>query len=146
MPTIGATGTATCPVAAMWNYFQHTEPAQGGPLFVDRAAAPLQYPSALRVLRMHIGSAGHLYGLHSFRVGGAQALALAGRSVFYIMGRGRWKTTESVSRYVAPPSDTQCSDAKAMSTTAMQRKRASRPQKGDAWHTHLEGGRVLPQL
>ena len=49
-PTIGATGTATCPVAAMRNYFQHTRPAPGGPLFVDSAAAPLQYPSALRVL------------------------------------------------------------------------------------------------
>ena len=146
MPTIGATGTATCPVSAMWSYFQHIKPAPGGPLFVDSASAPLQYPSALRVLRMHIGATGHLYGLHSFRVGGAQALALAGRSVFYIMGRGRWKTTESVSRYVAPPPDTQCSDARAMSTTAMQRKRASRPQNGDAWHTHLEGGRVLPQL
>ena len=102
----------------MWNYFQ------------------------LRVLRMHTGSAGHvhLYGVYSFRVGGAQALALAGRSVVYIMGRG------GVSRYVAPPSDTQCSYAKAMSTTAMQWKRVSRPQKGDAWHTHLEDGRVLPQL
>ena len=145
-PTIGATRTATCPVAAMWDYFQHTRPKPEGPLFGNRAAAPLQYKSALKVLRMHIGPTGHLYGLHSFRVGGAQALALAGRSVFYIMGRGRWKTTESVSRYVAPPSDTQCSDAVAMSTTAEQRKRTARPQKGEAWHTHLEGGRVLPQL
>ena len=61
MPTVGATSTPTCPVAAMWSYFQHTKPAPGGPLFVDTAAAPLQYPSALRVLRMHIGAAGHLY-------------------------------------------------------------------------------------
>ena len=128
---------------------------------MDTAGAPLQYASALGVLRMHIGPAGHLYSLHNFRVGGAQALALAGRSVFYIMGRGRWKTTESVSRYVAPPSDTQCSDARAMSTTIIRRpharamsttvrrcarKKTARPQKGDAWHTHLEGGRVLPQL
>ena len=86
MPTIGATGTATCPVVAMWSYLEHTRPAPGGPLFVDRTATPPQYPSALRVLQMHIGSTGHLYGLHSFRVGSAQALALAGRSVSYIMG------------------------------------------------------------
>ena len=47
MPTIGATGTATCPVSAMWSYFQHIRPAPNGPLFVDSASAPLQYPSAL---------------------------------------------------------------------------------------------------
>jgi hypothetical protein len=43
MPTVGATGTpiATCLVAAMWSYFQHTKPAPEGPLFVDTAAAPL---------------------------------------------------------------------------------------------------------
>ena len=99
MPTIGAADTPTCPGSAMWSYFQHIKPAPNGPLFVDSTSAPLENPSALRVLRMLIGATGHLYGLHSFRVGGAQALALAGRSVFYIMGRGRWKTTESVSRY-----------------------------------------------
>ena len=52
---------------------------------------------------MHIGVEGYLYGLHSFRVGGAQALALSGRSVRYIMSRGRWKSPESVATYVAAP-------------------------------------------
>ena len=54
----------------------------------------LQYSSALKVLKMHVGTEGYLYGLHSFRVGGAEALALAGKSVRYIMSRGRWKSPE----------------------------------------------------
>ena len=60
---------------------------------------------------MHIGSTGHLYGLHRFHVGGAQALALAGRSVLYTMSRGRCKSSESVARYVEAPAYVQCADA-----------------------------------
>ena len=86
---IGATGKDTCPVAAMWTYFKSNKPDPEGPLFTTPDGGALRYASALRVLRMHIGPKGRLYGLHSFRVGGAQALALAGRSVLYIMSRGR---------------------------------------------------------
>ena len=42
-------------------------------------------------------------GLHSFRVGGAQALALQGVSPQYIMAKGRWKCYDSVARYVSIP-------------------------------------------
>ena len=71
------------------------------PLFANTAArsptANLQYLTALKVLRMHIGSTRPLCGLHSYStVGGTQALALAGRCVLYMTGRSRWKTTESV--------------------------------------------------
>ena len=59
-------------------------------------------------------SDGELYGLHSFRVGGAQALALAGRTYEYIMSRGRWSSIESVLRYVETPLDIKISDAAAM--------------------------------
>ena len=142
---IGATGKDTCPVAAMWKYFKHNKPTEEGPLFTTPGGGALQYNSALRVLRMHIGPTGDLYGLHSFRVGGAQALALAGRSVLYIMSRGRWKSSESVSRYVAAPAYVQCADARDMSLTEEQRKTRQLPQQLGAWHTNLENGEVLPQ-
>ena len=119
---IGATGKDTCPVAAMWTYFKSNKPEPEGPLFATPHGGALRYASALRVLRMHSGQKGHLYGLHSFRVGGAQALALAGRSVLYIMSRGRWKSSESVARCVAAPAYAQCADASDMSLTEEQRK------------------------
>ena len=143
---IGATHLATCPVAAMWAYFKHVRPAPDGLLFTSPEGLPLRYPSALKVLQMHIGADGYLYGLHSFRVGGAQALALAGRSVRYIMSRGRWKSAESVATYVAAPDYILANDAIDMSRNNHQRCSTERPQKWGAWHTNLEGGEVLPQM
>ena len=142
---VGATSLSTCPVMAMWLYFKLAKPPAEGPLFTSKGCA-LQYTSALKVLQWHIGDDGYLYGLHSFRVGGAQALALAGRSVRYIMSRGRWKSPESVATYVAAPDFVLAEDAKDMSMTQRQRKGIERPQKWGAWHTNLEGGEVLPQL
>ena len=98
-----------------------TKPPARGPLFVTNTGA-LHYGKTLKVLRVLIGNGWSLYGLHSFRVGGAQALALTDRSVVYIMARGRWKSSESVSRYVAAPDDVLCDDAAAMSVTAVQRR------------------------
>ena len=104
---IGRVNGPTCPVNAMWQYFQYAKPPPDGPLFVTKTGA-LHYSTALKILRVLIGHGWSLYGLHSFRVGGAQALALAGRSVVYIMARGRWKSSDSVSRYVAAPDDVLC--------------------------------------
>ena len=77
---IGATDLNTCPAKAMWSYSKQAKPPAEGPPFVSNGYA-LQYSPALKVLQMHIWVEGYLYGLHSFRVGGTQALALAGRSV-----------------------------------------------------------------
>ena len=80
-----------------------------GPLFPG-----LKYASMLRILRKLLKKDTELYGMHSFRVGGAQAMALAGRSFQYIMAKGRWKSVESVTRYVETPMEIKISDAKAM--------------------------------
>ena len=143
---IGATGLATCPVKAMHLYMRNNKPDAEGPLFTDPAGRALMYKSALKVMQMHIGAAGYLYGLHSFRVGGAQALALAGRSVRYIMSRGRWKSPDSVATYVAAPAYILANDSRDMSVTEDKRCNTERPQNWGAWHTNLEGGEVLPQL
>ena len=49
-------------------------------------------------------------------------MALAGRSVAYIMSRGRWKSLESVCRYVTTPDSTKAADSAAMAMTAEQRR------------------------
>ena len=54
------------------------------------------------------------YGGHSFRIGGSQALAAAGRSITYIMSYGRWRCTDSVLRYVKNPLHVRVMDATHM--------------------------------
>ena len=54
------------------------------------------------------------YGGHSFRIGAAQALALAGRSMEYTMAMGRWRCTESVLTYVRVPTQIRVLDIRDM--------------------------------
>ena len=54
------------------------------------------------------------YGGHSFRVGGAQGLALSQHSLPYIMCYGRWRSVESVMTYVSTPMHMREHDARAM--------------------------------
>ena len=107
--TIGATGEDHCPVACMQAYLQTARPNRTGPLFPG-----LRYQSMLTTLRRLIHKDRELYGLHSFRVGGAQALAMAGRSFEYIMSKGRWKNVESVVRYVETPLEIRMTDSRDM--------------------------------
>jgi hypothetical protein len=51
------------------------------------------------------------YGGHSFRIGGSQALAAAGKSITYIMSYGRWSCIDSVLRYVKTPEFVRIMDA-----------------------------------
>jgi len=135
---VGSTNGRTCPVRAMWKYINHAKPAPDGPLFPG-----LRYNTMLRMTRRLIGTDGELYGMHSFRVGGAQAMALAGRSAAYIMGRGRWKNIESVSRYVEAPHDVKASDSAAMAQT--EQERAMRRNGWGGTHTPSERERLLPR-
>ena len=109
--TVGRTGGGYCPVGCMARYIKNQKPGRDGPLFPG-----MRYRTMLTVMRKMIGRNKKLYGLHSFRVGGAQALALAGRSYEYIMAKGRWKHVESVIRYVETPVEIKASDATAMTT------------------------------
>ena len=71
-------------------------------------------------------------------------MALAGRSAAYIMGRGRWKNIESVSRYVEAPDDVKASDSAAMAQT--EQERATRRNGWGGTHTPSERERLLPRL
>ena len=99
----------------------------------------------LRVLRSRMKDTHNLYGLHSFRVGGAQALALQGASPEYIMAKGRWKCYASVARYVALPKDVKKLDSwyMARSEQALNRNTAYRE-----WgkHTTSTLGGLIPNF
>ena len=97
----------------------------------------LRYTTMLPTLRKMIGKDAELYGLHNFRVGGAQALAMAGRSFEYIMAKGRWKCVESVIRYVETPLEIRITDSRDMT---MQRTAPPR-QPQSVW-----GGEHDPEM
>jgi hypothetical protein len=137
---VGSTHTAECPVWAMWTYIGAWRPKSTGPLFPG-----LRYATMMKTTRHLLGEDSELYGMHSFRVGGAQAMALAGCSAVYIMSRGRWKCVESVSRYVEATESVKAADSAEMAKTARQRATGNRT---DSWwkkHTQPEGERLLPQ-
>ena len=137
---VGATHLKECPVHNAWTYMSHDRPDPEGPLFPG-----LTYATMLKTTRSLIGRNPELYGMHSFRVGGAQAMALAGRSAAYIMGRGRWKNIESVSRYVEAPENTKAGDSLAMARTQGQRALDTVRYGWGNQHTQPEGERLLPR-
>ena len=137
---IGSTTTATCPVSAVWNYMNLMNPEPTKALFPG-----LKYPTMLRTTRLLLGKDAELYGLHSLRVGGAQALALSGRSVAYIMAKGRWKNIESVTRYVEVPDDIKTTDSAAMARTQAQRAHGPQHYGYGQQHTLPERESLLPQ-
>ena len=107
-----------CPVLAMWRYL-------GARGVVDSRSAlfvvngrPWAYRNMMADLRTMLLDVGvpdvSVYGGHSFRVGGAQALAMAGKLVTYIMAYGRWNCVDSVMRYVKAPDFVRLTDAMDM--------------------------------
>lgn len=136
---VGSTTDKNCPVTAMWTYMKYKKLNPTGPLFPG-----LQYTTMLRTTRHLLGKDSNLYGMHSLRVGGAQAMALAGSSATYIMSRGRWKHIESVSRYVEAPEEIKAADSAAMAKTAQQRAEAH-PTSNWGRHTLSERESLLPQ-
>ena len=93
--------------------------ALASPLFT-LDGAPMTYAQLQRTLRWALRKVGGVdpkaYGGHSFRVGGAQALAMAGRSTPYIMAMGRWRCVELVLTYVQTPLEYRMTDASDMMT------------------------------
>ena len=124
---VGATSDMACGVAAMWRYMCGTSrKSQSAPLFM-RGQAVVTYTQMLSAVKAHVKAAGpnvdpKMYGGHSFRIGGSQALAAAGRSITYIMSYGRWRCTESVLRYVKTPLYIRMLDAHHMADAATSTK------------------------
>ena len=114
---MGATQASLCPVAAMWAYMCNTSHMHDmAPLFTLDGKT-VGYAHLLKAVKTHasaIGLPAKHYGGHSFRIGGSQALAAAGRSITYIMSYGRWRCTASVLRYVKTPLHIRLLDATHM--------------------------------
>lgn len=107
---IGATGTDVCPVSAMHHYLdlraRCTAVEGGDPLFVNEAGHRLSYTdfvSAVKVMCRQLGINDSLYSGHSFRKGGASALAACGFPAHVIKAMGRWKS-ECYMLYISLPS------------------------------------------
>ena len=71
-------------------------------------------------------------------------MALAGCSSAYIMSQGRWRTEESVSRYVEIPDDIKSGVSRAMATTAKDRSRGAATHDWGSKHTQSKRERLLP--
>ena len=121
---VGATGPGDpgfCPVMAMWAYLEAR--GQGppeAPLFTYGDGKPATYARLCKLVQSALRNGGmpahecKHYAGHSFRIGGAQALALAGRSVEYVMAMGRWRCLESVMTYVGAPHEMRMTDVADM--------------------------------
>jgi hypothetical protein len=136
--TLGATTTDPdiCPVRSMQTYLRARNPPKEGPLYLG-----LTYRTMLKTTRKLIKHHPELYGLHSFRVGGAQAMAIAGRSFAYIMAKGRWKHIESVIRYVETPLHISTGDSELMTRAQRTTPGHSTPQVWGEAHSNTEMGR-----
>ena len=122
---VGRTGEpALCAVAHMWDYMAQVDADPTGPLFSSHGVA-VTYARMRTVLTeclTRVGEKAVHYGGHSFRIGGAQALACAGKSVLYIMSYGRWRCVDSVLRYVTTPEFIRTMDAADMAAAVTDGK------------------------
>ena len=109
-----------CAVAAMWSYMEANRALPAAAPLLQCNGKPYAYARLVGDLRAALLRSGMApaevasYAGHSFRIGGAQALALAGYSLPYIMAMGRWKCVESVLTYVKTPTMLRVRDAGAM--------------------------------
>jgi len=96
-------GTSSCAVLTLWNLFTEDPQPITSPLFDFRTAAErqrnshntprrAQFVSLISKVLLSTGFNDHGISSHSFRRGGATALARAGASEAQIMHAGRWRS------------------------------------------------------
>jgi hypothetical protein len=118
---VGITGHTLCAVSLMWRYLKHRGPCgPHEPLFANNNGSAWSYAQMRRAMTASLTLAGmpadqqRNIGGHSFRIGGAQALALARKPAAYIMAYGRWRCMQSLLRYIETPYEIRLQDAKDM--------------------------------
>ena len=92
-----------CPVSALAHFLAVRNQAPG-PLFIFRNGAFLTRDNVVSVLREAFPAQANI-NTHSFRIGGASALAVAGVPEYIIQILGRW-SSDSFLRYIHIPSTT----------------------------------------
>lgn len=92
--TFDSTGHQICAVVALRRMLAATpRAARCGPLFIDAYGAPITYRAWYEVVKMalpRLGLSPKLYGLHSFRRGGATALYNQTRDIELVESVGGW--------------------------------------------------------
>ncbi len=98
-----------CPVNILHNYMSESIVCKDNYVFcnfpANGAVRRLSYGRAREVLLNVLDAAGKNslnYGWHSLRAGGCTAALEKGASVGSVMRHGRWRTSQAMSRYVAP--------------------------------------------
>jgi hypothetical protein len=105
---VAATGTSTCPVAAMVRYLSHGWHGPSLPLFTLASGEFLTRAHLTTTLRRLLQATGlspqqaKQYGSHSLRIGAATEAAAAGLPTWLIQAAGRWKST-AYQRYIRSP-------------------------------------------
>ena len=90
-----------CPVQALKNYLK-LRPICGGPLFISLDKRPLDRKLIAKALKATLSLNGYnpdSYNTHSFRVGKASDMAIAGVPEAVIRKAGRW-TTDAFKQYI----------------------------------------------
>ena len=84
-----------CPISALLRYLR-LRPRVQGPLFINADQVPITRSWFSRMLKRCLAIAGfpvHAYNTHSFRLGRATDLAIAGTPDHIIQKTGRWKSS-----------------------------------------------------
>lgn len=114
---IAASHLDTCPVKSLSSYFQASDlHSAGGEAFIfrkivttkkgqvlDKNNAQLSYSRARDILHQRLRACGYdpkLFGLHSFRSGGASSAANNGISDRLLKRHGRWRSEQAKDRYI----------------------------------------------
>ena len=92
-----------CPVSALWHFSRIRRYSAGLPLFTLDDGHFLTRDLVVSVLRSAFPTEPNL-NTHSFRIGGASALAEAGVPEYVIQAMGRW-SSDSFLRYIRTPRD-----------------------------------------
>ena len=117
---IGATNTATCPVAAMQSFLSRRRASSQLPLFVFRDGTYLTPNLVSSTLKASLRIAGYnpaAYSSHSFRIGAATSASASGMADHLIQKLGRWKS-DAFKTYVRPDKKSLSKSSKAMAQTS----------------------------
>ena len=88
---VGASRSEICPVSALVTYLLRSRRRGGGPLFLFQDGRHLTRVHVAAVVQGALGRDVNL-NTHSFRIGGASALATSGVPAYQIQLLGRWRS------------------------------------------------------
>ena len=98
-----ALNSPLCPVSALWHFARIRQSSPALPLFILADGSFLTRDLISGILRAAFPSQSDI-NTHSFRIGGASALASAGVPDYIIQVIGRW-SSDSFLRYIRTPQD-----------------------------------------